>query len=137
MKKPEYYYKQCGVIPLKKTEDEIKVCLIKNRSGKKWILPKGIREKGKTYIQTAEQEAFEEAGIKGLILPQKIRSYSYPKWKGICKVDFYIMIVKEVYNVYPEDFRKRKLVSVKKAEKMLNNKKLFSVIKKALKKIQT
>ena len=136
MKKPKYYYKQVGIIPMKESEGKIKVFLITNRKGTKWILPKGIKEPDKTYVQIAEQEAFEEAGIKGKIFPQVIETYSHRKWKGICKVDFFIMKVNEVYCVYPEDFRRRKLVSISKAEKFLKNKKLFNIILKAQKPVK-
>lgn len=136
MKKPEYYYNQAGVVPIKTENGEVKIFLIKNRKGKKWILPKGIKEPDKTYLDIAAQEAFEEAGLKGKVFPRKVKSYKYNKWDGICKVDFYLMKVEEVYQVYPEDFRQRKLVSIKKAKKLLDDKLLFKIIKKAVKKFQ-
>lgn len=135
MKKPKYYYRQSGVIPIKIENGEIKVFIIKSRKGKKWILPKGILEPNKTYMEIAALEAFEEAGLKGKIFPQKIDTYKYKKWKSVCKVNFYIMTVEEIYNVYPEDFRKRKLVSIKKAKKLIADKKIYEIIKEAVKKI--
>ena len=72
MKVPKYFYNQTGVIPLKKENGVLKICLITSRKKKKWIFPKGIQEPGKTFVQIAEQEAFEEAGLKGKVFPQKV-----------------------------------------------------------------
>lgn len=128
--KPKYFYHQTGIIPFLLEENEIKVCLITSRKGKKWILPKGIQEPGKTFIQIAEQEAFEEAGLKGKILPTIFGKRKIKKWGGVCNVDYFLMEVKEVYKIYPEDFRKRIFVTKKEAKKTLS-KKLFKLINKA------
>lgn len=43
----------------------LEVLLITSRKGKKWILPKGNLISDLTYAQSAQQEAYEEAGVRG------------------------------------------------------------------------
>lgn len=132
MKVPKYFYNQTGVIPLKKENGVLKICLITSRKKKKWIFPKGIQEPGKTFVQIAEQEAFEEAGLKGKVFPQKVGLLTNKKWKGICTINYLNMDVKEIFKVYPEDFRNRVFVTLKEAKKLLS-KKHFELLKKAIK----
>ncbi|OEF96945.1 NTP pyrophosphohydrolase [Vulcanibacillus modesticaldus] len=47
--------------------DEIKVLMIEDIYHK-WTLPKGKREEGETYKQTAIREILEETGIKGEVV---------------------------------------------------------------------
>ncbi|GAA0546137.1 8-oxo-dGTP pyrophosphatase MutT (NUDIX family) [Rhizomicrobium palustre] len=43
----------------------MEVLLITSRETKRWIIPKGNIGKGKTALQAAEQEAWEETGVRG------------------------------------------------------------------------
>src|SRR3546814_14538357 len=45
-----------------------------------WVIPKGWPKKGRTGWRTAEEEAYEEAGILGRISQASIGRYRYIKW---------------------------------------------------------
>jgi 8-oxo-dGTP pyrophosphatase MutT (NUDIX family) len=70
--------------------------------GKRWVVPKGRIEPGQTAGETALQEAWEEAGLVGVLLPEPVGSYRYEKCGIICHVTVYLMHVTEVTNDWPE-----------------------------------
>ena len=80
-----------------------KVCLITSSNGKRWVIPKGLIEPGQTAAETALREAWEEAGLVGMLEPKPIGSYLYQKWSGSCHVIVYRMKVTEVTDNWPED----------------------------------
>src|SRR5438552_861734 len=67
---------QAGAIPIRNSE----ICLITSSSGKRWVIPKGCLEPGKTVGDIALQEAWEEAGLRGTLRPQPVGSYLYKKY---------------------------------------------------------
>ena len=54
-----------------------KVCLVTSSSGRRWVVPKGMMEPGKTASEIALQEAWEEAGLVGVLQPEPLGSYLY------------------------------------------------------------
>jgi bis(5'-nucleosidyl)-tetraphosphatase len=52
-----------GVIPLRKTENEIEVLLLLHKNGDYWGFPKGRRNLGETNEETAIRELFEETNL--------------------------------------------------------------------------
>jgi 8-oxo-dGTP pyrophosphatase MutT (NUDIX family) len=100
---------QAAVIPLQNGL----VCLVSSRSGKRWVVPKGCMEPGKTASEIALQEAFEEAGLAGILRPEPIGSYIYEKDGATCHVIVFQMEVVDVIDDYPEaGFRQRVWVSI-------------------------
>jgi 8-oxo-dGTP pyrophosphatase MutT (NUDIX family) len=96
--------RQAAAIPL----HEGRVCLISSRGGKRWIIPKGCLEPGKTSGEIALQEAWEEAGLAGILLPEPVGSYTYEKAGFVCHVTVFIMEVTEVAQEWPErEWRQR------------------------------
>ena len=89
---------QAGVIPIKQG----KVCLVTSSSGKRWVVPKGCLEPGKTTHEIALQEAWEEAGLVGVLQPEPIGSYLYEKFGGTCYVVVFLMQVTEEVDDWPE-----------------------------------
>jgi uncharacterized protein len=57
----------------------LRIMLITSRETKRWVLPKGNLIKGLSAHQAAEHEAFEEAGITGVISQTPIGIYPYFK----------------------------------------------------------
>jgi len=55
------------------------ILLITSRGSGRWIIPKGWPIKGQTLAQAALREAYEEAGIRGMVDEQDIGSYHYRK----------------------------------------------------------
>ncbi len=53
----------CGIVPLRKGDNEIEVLLIFHRGGRNWAFPKGHKDPGETDLQTAERELNEETGL--------------------------------------------------------------------------
>ena len=120
---------QVGVLPI---TSKGKVVLITARSGDTWIFPKGNTEKGRSDRAVAREEAYEEAGLTGVM------SESFVEFKTslgkVKKLRLYRMRVKNVAKSYPErKERERAVVSLAKAEKLLQ-KDLRAVLRKAMHK---
>jgi len=78
------------------------VCLITSRTGKRWVIPKGCLEPGKTSGEIALQEAWEEAGLVGVLQSDPIGTYLYEKDDRNHHVLVYLMNVTQVAEVWPE-----------------------------------
>jgi len=104
---PDYFYRQSGVIPYRRTPDGYEILLVTTRSGKRWIIPKGVVEPDLTPRSSAETEAYEEAGIRGDTSGRSAGSYSYEKWGGTCTVEVFPMAVTDILDEWPESFRSR------------------------------
>src|SRR5262249_47347951 len=90
--------RQAAVVPFRNAQ----VCLVSSRSGKRWVVPKGCLEPGKTSGEIALQEAWEEAGLLGYLAPEPIGSYVYEKDGFLCYVIVFLLTVTEVVDSYPE-----------------------------------
>src|SRR5215204_2834431 len=90
--------RQAAVVPLLGGQ----VCLVSSRSGKRWVVPKGSMEVGKSAGEIALQEAWEEAGLVGLLQQEPIGSYVYEKDGFTCHVIVFLMHVTSAENLYPE-----------------------------------
>ena len=71
--------RQYGVLAYDATHAEPRFLLITSRSSKRWIIPRGNPIRGLAPALSAAQEAFEEAGLSGLVAPQEIGTYRYRK----------------------------------------------------------
>lgn len=70
---------QYGALPYRMGKRGAEILLITSRETKRWIIPKGWPMAGKKPHRAAQIEAFQEAGVKGIIAPKPVGSYSYPK----------------------------------------------------------
>jgi len=117
---PQWFYRQPGVIPCRVVNEEIEVLLITSRSGKRWIIPKGVVEPGMSPAESAAKEALEEAGVEGEISAAPSGEYEYPKWGGVCKVEVYLLKVTTIHPEWPEKyFRERRWVSAEEAARLV------------------
>src|SRR4029453_3035701 len=99
---------QAGVIPFRRKKGTLEVCLIRNKGGKKWKIPKGFIDPGETPEQAALKEAWEEAGLKGRLIGEPIGSYEYDKWGYELTVAVYLMEVTDAEDEWEEKrFRER------------------------------
>ncbi len=131
--KPRWLFNQSGVIPYIKTNGDIKIVLITNIKSKRWVIPKGVIELDLTPQASAVKEAYEEAGIKGIVKENKVGSYQYVKWGDICTVKVYLLKVTNLLTDWPEkDKRTRRLCSVEEALSMIEEEGLKRIIKSAL-----
>ncbi len=90
--------RQAAAIPLRGEQ----VCLVTSRSGRRWVVPKGNFEPGKTAGEIALQEAWEEAGLTGKLQPEPVGSYVYEKAGFTCHVTVFVMQVTGVADDWPE-----------------------------------
>ena len=119
---------QVAVFPV--TEDG-KLVLVSTRDGDYWIFPKGRRERGRKDCDVAGEEAFEEAGVLGLISDDWERFPVNSKKASHLKI--YPMRVNEVLSDWPErKQRERVVVSFERAETLLS--KDLRAILKAMRK---
>lgn len=90
--------RQAAVVPVRNGQ----VCLVSSRSGKRWVVPKGSIEPGKSAGEIGLQEAWEEAGLVGLLHQEPLGSYVYEKDGMVCHVIVFLMNVTGVMDSYPE-----------------------------------
>ena len=126
-----YIYKQSGVIPFKIEEGILKVLVITSRRTKQWIFPKGIVELNMSPQESAEEEAFEEAGVSGKVFNKELGSYTVKKWGGECTVTLYPMKVTKEIDNWPESFmRKRKWFSINEACKNIAKEEIVNILRR-------
>lgn len=89
-------------MPFRFLDDEPVFCLITTSDGRNWGVPKGMIDPGNTVIETALQEAHEEAGLHGTIVVPAVTSYSYKKWGTRLVVEVYLMEVTEMDDEWDE-----------------------------------
>ena len=106
------HVRQAAAVPLR----DGRVCLVTSRSGRRWVLPKGRIDRGHTAGQAALLEAWEEAGIVGILLGEPAGSYLYEKSGLTHLVTVFVMEVTEVHDAWPErDERRREWVPLEVA----------------------
>ena len=126
-------YEQSGVLPFRFQRGELEILLISSRSGKRWVIPKGVIENGFTAVATASNEAFEEAGIRGDIDPQPVGEYRYRKWGGVCRVQVFLMEINEIAESWPEvALRSRKWMAPGEVRGLIDKRIPLALIKKML-----
>jgi len=121
--RPAYYYKQSSVIPYRISAGSVEVLIVSSSKNKHWVIPKGIQDPGMSAQQSAAEEAYEEAGIKGSVASDAIGIYRYPKWDAVCDVTVYAMQVEHVLGEtqWQESHRGRQWVSIEQAVELLKN----------------
>ncbi|HEY7772767.1 MAG TPA: histidine phosphatase family protein [Marinagarivorans sp.] len=122
--RPDYYYRQSAAIPYRETEAGVEVLLVGSSGNKHWILPKGIVEPGLSPQESAAKEAYEEAGVEGVIDNEAVGTVIVNKWGGPCTVELYAMrvdrVLPEVH--WQEAHRGRRWLSVEVAAQCVENK---------------
>jgi two-component system phosphate regulon sensor histidine kinase PhoR len=99
---------QYGVIPVRPAPDGgVEVLLITSRETRRWVVPRGNAVPGKTPVESAAQEAYEEAGIRGPVDPQPVGRYFYRKRRRNgallpAEVQLFRMSVAEERDDWPE-----------------------------------
>jgi 8-oxo-dGTP pyrophosphatase MutT (NUDIX family) len=93
---------QAGAIPVCAG----RICLVTSRCGNSLVVPKGCLKPGRTAEQIALQEAWEEAGLIGLLHSGPIGSYGYEKAGTRFEVVMFLMDVITVAKDWPESRRR-------------------------------
>ena len=98
---------QFAALPWRLVDGQLEVLMITSRLSRHWLIPKGWPMRGKSNAQAAAREAFEEAGIKGVISPKPIGQYEYQKLVPeqapiLCRVDVFALMVEKELAKWPE-----------------------------------
>lgn len=129
-RKPKSFYKQSGVIPMRIKDGELEILLITSRKRLRWVIPKGIVEPNMTPRESAEKEAFEEAGLEGIVSDISIGRYQYYKWGGVCDVEVFLMLAKRMYDDFPEfGLRNRQWLPFEEAAELIEEQDLRNLVK--------
>ncbi|MGH1368652.1 MAG: NUDIX hydrolase [Maritimibacter sp.] len=125
---------QFGALPWRERDGKVQVLLITSRGTGRWILPKGWPMDGATPSKAAATEAWEEAGVIGKPSNVVLGFYSYRKRHEDDNLPIVVAVfpikVRKVAKDFPEaGQRKRKWVSLKRAEKLLMEPELRAIVR--------
>ena len=128
--------RQVAALCTRKGKKGNEVLLVTSRRRGRWIVPKGWPMEGKSFPETALEEAWEEAGVrKGRIKGDMLGTYTYKKvqkngTKLPCVVDVYSVKVDELKDEFPEsDKRKRRWVTQGEAVDLVSEPELKEIIR--------
>jgi len=127
---------QFAALCFRMRRDKPEVLLVTSRRSKRWIVPKGWPMDGKTPVESAEIEAWEEAGVRGRMYSRCLGLYHYRKSVGEddnlpCVAMLYAMKVRECAPDFPEaGQRKRKWLRPKKAAALVDEPELAEMIRR-------
>lgn len=124
--RPPNRTKQVGALPYAIVDDRVAFLLVTSRRTGRWIYPKGSLIPGKTPWQSAAQEAFEEAGVEGIVEDVPIGTYRTIKKGGLARqiveVDLYPLRVTQQHEEWAEKGKRhRHWVLVREARRLLND----------------
>jgi len=117
--------RQSGVIPVL----DNRLVLITSRRSDRWIIPKGYIEKGLSPADSAAKEAYEEAGLIGVVHHQEAGQYRYRKFGRLYSVKVYPLFIETMLDEWDEmHVRNRKLVTPAEAVEMVAQGELRQII---------
>jgi 8-oxo-dGTP pyrophosphatase MutT (NUDIX family) len=99
---------QYGALPFRWTSGSVEILLVTSRRTRRWIIPKGWPIKGLKPWKAASREAYEEAGVRGVVGDKPIGRYVYekrldpPGASVICAVNVFPLLVKRQCKTWPE-----------------------------------
>jgi 8-oxo-dGTP pyrophosphatase MutT (NUDIX family) len=126
--------KQVAALPWRRGEVGVEILMITTRTTKRWVIPKGWPMEGKADHDAAAVEAFEEAGVQGVVSSQSFAHYGYLKVsdKGNAKfitVTVYALRVEQELEDWPERLeRERRWVTAADAADLSGEPELVPVL---------
>jgi 8-oxo-dGTP pyrophosphatase MutT (NUDIX family) len=118
--------------------NDLKVLLVTSRDTGRWIIPKGWMIPDLSAAASAAREAWEEAGVEGVVAELPIGMFAYDKVMGPaqaipCLVSVYPLQVTRLRDRFPEvQQRQRKWFSPEKAAKKVAEPELSDMIRSFL-----
>lgn len=104
--RPRGYVRQAGAICYRWNAKDrlVETLLIASLRNGRWGIPKGHVEIGETTRQTARREAFEEAGVRGIVDKDVFGAFTYSKEGNPRQfhVSVHLLAVKELADHFPE-----------------------------------
>lgn len=124
-----------GVLPFKLKNNDIVMLVVSSQTRSRWILPKGRLKKGESHEDGCHREAFEEAGIKGIVFSDYPITLPVTRKtdEGMEKipVTYYPMFVEDTSDKWPERRdRERKWVRMKEAKNVIPGRDMLDVVKR-------
>lgn len=116
----------------------LEVLLVKSLDSGRWILPKGWPMKGRSLVEAATIEAWEEAGAKGRVTPTEIARFKLMKRRnGGLEVPAEVVVFRmeetELAETYPEvGLRKRRFLPVEQAAARTDVEEIADLIRQQL-----
>ena len=126
---------QYAALPWRRAQG-LEFLLITSRETRRWVIPKGWPIPGKSAAESAAQEAYEEAGVRGEMTAQAIGHYGYRKRlrggaKKRFRVEVFAMEVTEVLDLWPEaNERARQWLSPQEALALVEEPELAALIRR-------
>jgi 8-oxo-dGTP pyrophosphatase MutT (NUDIX family) len=90
--------RQAAALPVRDGQ----VCLVRSRGGRRWVIPKGKVGLKQSASEVALLEAWEEAGLTGLLDGEPTGSYLHVKTEGLRHVTVYVLRVEGESDAWPE-----------------------------------
>ena len=127
---------QVAALCTRGTGEDRKVLLVSTRRSGRWILPKGWPMTGRSLAEAAEQEAWEEAGVRGRAAREPLGRFTARKTVGRglgmrAMVQVHEVAVESVQDDFPEaGERKREWVSPAEAASMVDEPGLKDILRR-------
>lgn len=124
-----------GAIPYRRSDGEMRFLMITSRRSGRWIFPKGGLIEGLSPAETAAEEAFEEAGVRGTVGAAPIGHYHVVK-SGLesgtpLSIEMYALEVDQQFDDWPEKGeRRRRWVTLAEARRLLSEPGLVAMAEK-------
>lgn len=105
---------QTAALCLRHSATGPEVLLVQTLRLRQWVIPKGWPVATLSLAQSAEREAWEEAGVRGHVSPAPIGSFTYTKVKKsglpvLCCAQVFRLEVTSVVDTYPEAAKRTRL----------------------------
>lgn len=105
-------FRQVAALPFQDAASQRRVLLITSLGTRRWIIPKGNIEPGLTAPESAEFEAFEEAGVVGRLAAASLGSYTYDKIDDdeeiLHHVKVYPLEVQQTLDTFPDSEKRER-----------------------------
>ncbi len=125
---------QTAALCLRGGPDDAEVLLVRTLHTGSWVIPKGWPMKGQSLAEAAAQEAWEEAGVRGVVAPEPLGAFTYTKIRksGLpvqCRAQIFRLDVAELADSYPEsDQRTRCWFPVAQAAGLVRDPELSTIL---------
>lgn len=118
-------------------DGQAQFCLITSLKKRVWGFPKGIIEPHQSLAEAAQQEAYEEAGVVGIVVGEPLGSYADYKWNRDLRVTGVLYEVLEELDTWPEaELRQRAWHAASDALATLGRKEQRELLRTALERLK-
>jgi 8-oxo-dGTP pyrophosphatase MutT (NUDIX family) len=103
---------QVAALCWRRSAKGLRILLITSRDTGRWVIPKGWPMRNRTEAEAAAREAYEEAGLRGIVSSRSLGVYTYLKLlragRSIpCVVRVYPLEAREMMRTFPETGQRR------------------------------